>query len=38
MDCHTLIATIFLITQAPTTWPPAVIDSILTPIGVLKEH
>ena len=34
---HTLIATIFLIDQAPTTWSTAVIVSILTPSGVVKS-
>src|SRR5262249_32760712 len=34
---HTLIATIFLITQAPTTWPAAAMLKALTPTGVLNN-
>ena len=37
MNGYTLIATIFLITQAPSNWPTAVTLSILTPVGVLNK-
>ena len=37
MKLHTLIATIFLITQAPKSWPMAVPVSIFTPMGVLNS-
>ena len=37
IDIHTLIATIFLITHAPTNWPTAAPLNNFTPVGVLNN-